>query len=89
MRPCPTWCPATKLEEANRISIATTYGSALPAAAIFVVLSLVTKGIHSTLDWLETPVLLRHGVQCAVLRLVGLGDRDAARDPAGSGTLAR
>jgi dTMP kinase len=54
----PNLVPRDKLEEANRISLATTYGSALPAAAIFVVLSLVSKGISSTLDWLETPVML-------------------------------
>ena len=54
----PNLVPRDKLEDANRISIATTYGSALPAAAIFVVLALVTKGVNSTLDWLETPVML-------------------------------
>ena len=35
----PNLVPRSQLEDANRISIATTYGSALPAAALFIVLS--------------------------------------------------
>ncbi len=54
----PNLVPRDKLEEANRISIATTYGSALPAAAIFVLLSLSTKGLNSSLGWLDAPVTL-------------------------------
>lgn len=54
----PNLVPRDQLEAANRISIATTYGSALPAAGIFVILSLVTNGIHSSLGWLDDPVTL-------------------------------
>lgn len=54
----PNLVPRDKLEAANQLSIATTYGSALPAAGLFVVLSLVTKGLNVSLDWLNTPVAL-------------------------------
>jgi dTMP kinase len=54
----PNLVPRDKLEAANQISIATTYGSALPAAAIFVLLSLSTKGLNSALGWLDAPVTL-------------------------------
>jgi dTMP kinase len=54
----PNLVPRAQLEEANRISIATTYGSALPAAAIFIVLSLATKGLNSSFGWLDDPVAL-------------------------------
>ena len=54
----PNLVPPDKLEAANQISIATTYGSALPAAGIFVVLSLSTKGLNSVFDVLEAPVVL-------------------------------
>ncbi len=47
----PNLVPRDKLEQANQLSIATTYGSALPAAAIFVLLSLSTKGIESSVGW--------------------------------------
>ncbi len=54
----PNLVPRDKLEAANQISIATTYGSALPAAGIFVLLSLSTKGLNSALGWLDAPVTL-------------------------------
>jgi dTMP kinase len=54
----PNLVPRDKLEAANQISIATTYGAALPAAAIFVLLSLSTKGLNSALGWLDAPVTL-------------------------------
>ncbi len=54
----PNLVPRSKLEAANQVSIATTYASALPAAGIFIVLSLVTKGVHSSLGWLDDPVTL-------------------------------
>jgi dTMP kinase len=54
----PNLVPRDKLEAANQVSIATTYGSALPAAAIFVLLSLSTKGLNSALGWLDAPVTL-------------------------------
>ena len=39
----PNLVPRHRLEAANQISLATTYGSALPAAAIFAGLTLVDK----------------------------------------------
>jgi dTMP kinase len=54
----PNLVPRQRLEAANQLSIATTYGSALPAAGIFIVLSLGTKGVHSSLGWLDDPVAL-------------------------------
>jgi dTMP kinase len=55
----PNLVPARLLERANQLSIATTYGSALPAAGIFVLLSLGTQGLASTFGWLDNaPVTL-------------------------------
>src|SRR3954453_21348654 len=55
----PNLVPRAQLQQANQISIATTYGSALPAALIFVVLSLSTKGLSGSLGWLvNAPVTL-------------------------------
>jgi dTMP kinase len=55
----PNLVPANQLEQANQLSIATTYGSALPAAGIFVVLSLGTQGLNSTVGLLDNaPVTL-------------------------------
>ncbi len=54
----PNLVPRGKLEAANRVSIATTYGSALPAAVLFIALSLLTKGVNSSLGWLDDPVAL-------------------------------
>ncbi len=39
----PNLVPADRLETANQLSLTTTYGSALPAAALFAVLSLVDR----------------------------------------------
>ncbi len=55
----PNLVPREQLEQANQISIATTYGSALPAAGVFVLLSLGTKSLHSSLGLLaNAPVTL-------------------------------
>lgn len=47
----PNLVPPHRLEAANQISLATTYGSALPAALIYTVLTLVTKTVHYTIGW--------------------------------------
>src|SRR5690606_3154739 len=52
----PNLVPRRRLAAANQISLATTYGSALPAAALFTLLSLLTKSIDATLGWVGTPV---------------------------------
>ena len=49
----PNLVPRHKLEAANQVSIATTYGSALPAAGIFVVLSLSSRALDSAFQWLD------------------------------------
>jgi dTMP kinase len=55
----PNLVPRERLEAANQLSLATTYGSALPAAAIFTVLTLSTKGLSSAFGWsASVPVLL-------------------------------
>lgn len=41
----PNLVPARRLEAANQLSLSTTYGSALPAAGLFVLLTLSVKGI--------------------------------------------
>lgn len=47
----PNLVPRHRLEAANQISLATTYGSALPAAAIFTGLTLVDKLYRQLFDW--------------------------------------
>jgi dTMP kinase len=49
----PDLVPAGRLEAANRLVLATTYGSALPAAVLFIGLSLGTEALAST-----TPLVL-------------------------------
>lgn len=41
----PNLVPKQRLEAANQLSLATTYGSALPAAGIFTLLTLWTRGV--------------------------------------------
>src|SRR4029079_1156470 len=47
----PNLVPRHRLEAANQVSLATTYGSALPAAAIFAGLTLVDKFYRHLFDW--------------------------------------
>ncbi|HET6625049.1 MAG TPA: dTMP kinase [Nocardioidaceae bacterium] len=47
----PNLVPRHRLEAANQISLATTYGSALPAAAVFTALTLVDKLYRHLFDW--------------------------------------
>lgn len=47
----PNLVPRHQLEAANQISLATTYGSALPAAAIFAGLTLLDKFYRHVFDW--------------------------------------
>ena len=50
----PNLVPRHRLEAANQISLATTYGSALPAAAIFAGLTLADKLYRHVFDWFNT-----------------------------------
>ncbi len=61
----PNLVPRDRLEAANQISIATTYGTALPAAGLFIVLSLATKALHSSAGWFDDPVALSLFVNAA------------------------
>jgi dTMP kinase len=47
----PNLVPSHRLEAANQVSLATTYGSALPAAALFAVLTLLDKLYGYVFDW--------------------------------------
>ena len=47
----PNLVPRHRLEAANQVSMATTYGSALPAAAIFAGLTLVDKFYRNVFGW--------------------------------------
>ena len=49
----PNLVPRHRLEAANQISLATTYGSALPAAALFTGLTLVDNLYRSLFDWFD------------------------------------
>lgn len=68
----PNLVPRERLEAANQLSIATTYGSALPAAGIFIVLSLSTKGLQSSLGWFDDPVGLALWFNAASFVVSGL-----------------
>jgi dTMP kinase len=47
----PNLVPRHRLEAANQVSLATTYGSALPAAALFAGLTLIDKVYRHIFDW--------------------------------------
>ena len=47
----PNLVPRSKLAAANQLFLATTYGSALPAAALFTLLSLLNRGANSLFGW--------------------------------------
>jgi dTMP kinase len=49
----PNLVPRHRLEAANQVSLATTYGSALPAAAIFTGLTLVDKLYRNIFEWFD------------------------------------
>ena len=55
----PNLVPGERLEAANQLSMATTYGSALPAAGLFTLLTASANGLGSLLDWAQaTPAAL-------------------------------
>jgi dTMP kinase len=49
----PNLVPRHLLEQANQISIATTYGSAVPAAALFALLTALDRVAPSVMGWLD------------------------------------
>ncbi len=84
----PNLVPRDKLEAANQISIATTYGSALPAAGIFIVLSLLTKGVNASFGELDDPVVLALGFNAASFIVSGLVISTLRGIPQGSSLAA-
>src|SRR3712207_4829120 len=90
----PTMVPRHQLESANQISLATTYGSAVPAAALFSLLTLVDRvapGLMGFLDRGAVDVALYlNGVSFVVSGLVIARLRAIPRGPAdvhGEGNL--
>lgn len=85
----PNLVPRHRLEAANQISLATTYGSALPAAAIFTGLTLVDKLYRHLFDWFPNgPIDLAiyfNGVSFVVSGLVIARLRQIPRGPATGG----
>jgi len=75
----PDLVPPSRLEAANRLVLATTYGSALPAAVLFVALSLATEALVSTVDaFTLSPAdlaLYANGASFAVSAVLLLGIR--------------
>ena len=53
----PNLVPRHRLEAANQISLATTYGSALPAAALFTGLTLVNKFYANAFGWFDHGII--------------------------------
>src|SRR4051794_9982150 len=49
----PNLVPRHQLEQANQISLTTTYGSAVPAALLFSLLTLVDRGVPGLLSFLD------------------------------------
>ncbi len=82
----PNLVPRHRLEAANQISLATTYGSALPAAAIFTGLTLVDKLYRNLFDWFDRgPIdlaLYVNGVTFIVSGLVIATLKNIPRGPA-------
>jgi dTMP kinase len=72
----PDLVPASRLPDANRLNLATTYGSALPAAALFAALSTVGEAIDATLGWFDgDPVALPMYVNAAAVLAAALAAR--------------
>jgi len=49
----PNLVPRERLETANQVVLTTTYGAALPAAVLFIGLSVLTEALHSSLGWFD------------------------------------
>jgi dTMP kinase len=82
----PNLVPRHRLEAANQVSLATTYGSALPAAAVFALLTLVDKFYRHVFDWFGSgPIdlaLYFNAVSFIVSGFVISRLRDISRGPA-------
>ncbi len=47
----PDLVPRNHLENASRLNLTTTYGAALPAAGLFIAVTVATEALNSTLGW--------------------------------------
>ena len=85
----PDLVPREQLEDANRVNLATSYGAALPAAALFTGLSSLGEGIDAMWGWLDgNPATLTMYVN-AVLLLAAAAWAMTLRDlPRSAGSLA-
>jgi dTMP kinase len=64
----PDLVPREQLEDANRVNLATSYGAALPAAALFTGLSSLAEGLDAMWGWMEGhPATLSMYVNAALL----------------------
>src|SRR5919112_1165040 len=85
----PNLVPPHRLEAANQVSLATTYGSALPAAAIFAGLTLLDKFYRSVFEWFGNgPVdlaLYFNAISFVVSGIVISRLHDTPRGPADTG----
>ncbi|HSV37163.1 MAG TPA: MFS transporter [Nocardioidaceae bacterium] len=81
----PNLVSKEQLEQANQVSLVTTYGSALPAAAIFAGLTFVDRVWPNVLDWMGGAVdaaLYFNGISFTISGLVILGLHNIPRGPA-------
>jgi dTMP kinase len=85
----PDLVPAHRLPDANRLNLATTYGSALPAAAVFAALSTLGEAIDATLGWFDgDPVALPMYVNAAAVLAAALAARTLRDLPTQAGRIA-
>jgi dTMP kinase len=85
----PDLVPREQLEDANRVNLATSYGAALPAAALFTGLASLGEGMDAMWGWMDgNPATLSMWVNAGLL--LGAGALAATlRDlPASAGSLA-
>jgi dTMP kinase len=84
----PDLVPRDRLEDANRVNLATSYGAALPAAVLFTGLSSLGEGLDAWWGWLDgNPATLSMWVN-AVLLLASAGLAATLHDlPRSAGAL--
>jgi dTMP kinase len=87
----PNLVPRERLQAANQVSLATTYGSALPAAAVFAGLTLLDRFYRDVFDWVgggpvdfalyfNAASFLVSGLVIASLKTIPRGAADVATD---------
>ncbi|HYJ67352.1 MAG TPA: dTMP kinase [Nocardioidaceae bacterium] len=85
----PDLVPSHRLADANRLNLATTYGSALPAAAVFAALSTLGEAIDATAGWFDgDPVALPMYVNAALVAAAALVARTLHDLPLQAGRIS-